>query len=166
VDWAFGLISVGSAWGQRSILYFLGLPIVRLPHRDGSAKRPASVEAPSERPQGAGHAGLLRRLMAFRRHRSHLMDMLGRMASTVGLELTISGTIGTGDPANDAWLLLAMRAAEELPGVQLHIDVEWLEEELECDVVGSASVWLIHVLALGAWLLIRRENRMALRAIA
>ncbi len=167
VSWAFGLVSVQMASRGSLEWFVLGLRIAQQVRSPSSVEGDRTAAAESERPSArTGAVPWLRRLMAFRGHRDHLVGMLSRLAATVRLDLVLSGTVGTGDPANDAWLLMALRAAEELPGVRLLIDVDWLEQQVDVDMEASARVSLFHTMAVAAWLLASRPNRTALRAIA
>jgi hypothetical protein len=91
--------------------------------------------------------------------------MLARLALALRLRLRVSGIVGTGDPADTAFLFAILRAVRELPGVQLEVQSAWIDEELELDAEGSARVWIIHLMVVAAALLWARENRTALRAI-
>jgi hypothetical protein len=75
------------------------------------------------------------------------------------------GVVGTGDPADTALLFGAVRALQELPGVELDLRPDWLDEELEIDARASVRIWIADLLVVVVALLLVRENRAALREV-
>jgi hypothetical protein len=92
--------------------------------------------------------------------------MAARLLGALHLSLRLRGRLGTGDPADTVALVGLLQAARALPGVQLEVEIDWLDEVLEGEAEGSARVWLAEVLAVAALLLLRREHRSALWALA
>jgi hypothetical protein len=89
-----------------------------------------------------------------------------RSARALHLRLRVEGVVGTGDPADTALVSGLARLLEEIPGVEMAVDWEWLEEELELRLEGSARIWIAQMLGIAAMLMLARENRMALRAVS
>jgi hypothetical protein len=124
-------------------------------------------ERPPEKPKPGkkkkARAGALDRLRAGLAERAAFQRMAVRLVRAVHLRLRGSGRIGTGDPAEGAALFAALRALEELPGVELALELDWVEEALEVEVEIGARVWIAELLAVAALLLLERPNRRALR---
>jgi hypothetical protein len=166
VDWAFGLLGLELA-PEGAALRVAGLPIFR---RRRSARLRGEREAPSrdedDDDQDEGSGGGMAKLRAVLRNRRPLFRMAARLLGALHLSLRLRGRLGTGDPADTVALVGLLQAARALPGVQLEVEIDWLDEVLEGEAEGSARVWLAEVLAVAALLLLRREHRSALRALA
>ncbi len=77
--------------------------------------------------------------------------------------LRASGRVGIGDPADTVALGALLAALGALPGVELAIGLDWVEETLEVDVELAARIWIAELLAIAAPLLLVRSHRRALR---
>jgi hypothetical protein len=95
-----------------------------------------------------------------------LLRMVARLAPALRLRLRVKGTVGAGDPADTALLAGLAQLMDGVPGVKLDLGWEWLDEQLDLDVEGSARIWIAHLLCVTAALLWVRENRAALRALS
>lgn len=158
-QWAWGLLGFGVAVGRGMELTVLGMPI-RL-RRGRRRERQEPEEREGEEPEEERRS---RRKMTLRRVR-RLLGMGARLVGTLRLRLRVSGTVGTGDPADTAVLAGSMRALQGLPGVEIDLGWEWLEEQLDLELEGSARIWIAHLLVVAAGLLWVRENRAALWAM-
>lgn len=106
------------------------------------------------------------KLDAFLEHRGALFRILRRLGGTLHLRLRIRGVVGLDDPADTIRLEKALAALGELPGVDMAVELDWLEETLEGEVVGTARVWVPETVAVAVALLLERRNRAAVRALA
>jgi hypothetical protein len=169
LGWAWGLFALRLAPGEGPQLRVLGIRIWRFstaPQRARKArieKESREAEKPSE---GKARGGALRRVQAALHSREALLRMALRSARALHLRLRVEGVVGTGDPADTALVSGLARLLEEIPGVEMAVDWEWLEEELELRLEGSARIWIAQMLGIAAMLMLARENRMALRAVS
>ncbi|MBI5548633.1 MAG: hypothetical protein HY901_32530 [Deltaproteobacteria bacterium] len=160
VEWAWGL--VGFELGtEGAALHLLWLRVWRF----GPRRKHQSEEKKDERREKKPRKSALARLRASLGHGGALRRMVVRLALALHLRLQAWGAIGTGDPADTALLLATIRALQELPGVELDLRPEWLDEELEIDARASARVWVAELLVVAVGLLLVRENRVALREV-
>lgn len=165
LHWAWGLVGVEFSMAG-VFLRVLGLRVWRFRKKpkDAQEKRDEEEDDEEERDEKTKQP-VLARLKAQWRHRQVLMRILKRFARPLRLRLRMSGVLGTGDPADTAMLMGALRLLSELPGVEVDVGCDWLDEEIELDVEGSARIWLLHLLGVAAAVLVVRENRAALRAV-
>ena len=95
-------------------------------------------------------------------------DSLGRiavrLARALHLRVRARGTIGTGDPADAAALVALRGALGALPGVELALGVDWVEEAFDLDLELAARIWIAELLVIAAAVLLARRDRRALRA--
>jgi hypothetical protein len=161
VRWGLGLLSLRVARGERARVAILGIRVLRLGAR-GKRREEAAEE--DEAPDRPGRPR--RRLRALLAHRGPLRRSAGRLAAVLQLSVCARGRVGTGDPADTAALAGAARLAEQIPGVRLELRWDWLEEELDVEVEGRARIWLAHLLVAALGLLLRREIRAMVRAVA
>jgi hypothetical protein len=157
LDWAWGLLRAELASGRGFSVRAAGL---RVPRFGGGRRegRPARVE------EAAPEEGGLDRLRSLLREREALLRMALRLARALHLRVRVTGTVGTGDPADTALLAGLLRALDELPGVELALGVEWVEEVLEIDAECAARIWVAEILVVAALLMRVRAHRAALRA--
>ncbi|MGC4118240.1 MAG: hypothetical protein QM765_27550 [Myxococcales bacterium] len=167
VEWAWGLAGF-EAGTQGKALRLFWLRVWRFAAGSGEAKTDDGTKKPKEtksRGEKKKGPGALARLRSGVEHSPALRRMAMRLARALHLRLSVRGVVGTGDPAQTAQLFAVLLAVQELPGVELDVRPDWLDEELEVDVRGSARVWLADLLVVAAGLLLDRENRAALRAM-
>jgi hypothetical protein len=163
--WAFGLLGVDLRKGG-PVLRLAGLRVMRLRGRGRRARgEPRRPRAKGRAPRKAGKSPAAR-LRAAAANGGRLLGMGARLAGTLHLRLRLEGRVGTGDPADTAALAGLLRAAQALPGIDLRVDVDWLDEVLELEAEGSSRVWIPEVLVVAGLLLLRRGNRAAVRALA
>jgi hypothetical protein len=162
LSWGWGAVCLRI--GRREwALSFFGLRAWRFEARG----RGRSEEAEDREEEARGRSqGRTRKLRSALEHRSALMDAAARLAAVLRLRVLVRGTVGTGDPADTALLSSAARLLGQLPGVELQLQWDWMEEELEIDLEGRARIWIGHLLLAAIGLLMARENRAALRAVA
>jgi hypothetical protein len=166
VDWAFGLLGLELA-PEGAAVRVAGLTIFRS-RRSARWQRERQARSPGGDDDGQGEegGGGMAKLRAALRNRRPLFRMAARLLGALHLGLRLRGRVGTGDPADTVVLVGLLQAARALPGVQLEVEIDWLDEVLEGEAEGSARVWLAEVLAVAALLLLRREHRSALRALS
>jgi hypothetical protein len=165
--WAFGLVTVVAALSGLRVRV-AGVPVWRAAWRElrggegaKDQKEPRRRAAKEPRAKKAGGRG-----RAFLDHRRTLLRMLARFARALHLRLRLRGTVGLGDPIHTARLAGALELLGQVPGVELEVEVDWLDENLEGQAAGSVRVWVPELLAVAAALLFERANRVALRALA
>ncbi len=162
LSWAFGLVGVE----LRREGLALRLAGLRLRRRGARQARTERRRREQRRGHGEPRRSALARLRDGLAGGGRLLRMARRMARTLHLRLRLRGMVGTGDPADGAALCGAIAAARAVPGVEVDVGVDWLDELLELEAEGSARVWLPEVLTVAGLLFLRRENRAALRALA
>jgi hypothetical protein len=166
VDWGFGLLGVELDTGRRVGLRVAWLPVARFTMREKREK----PESPPEKAKPGkkvkkkqAKAGALDRLRAALAERAAFRHIAARIVRAVHLRARASGRIGTGDPADAAALFALLQLLRELPGVELELELDWVEEALDLEVEVGARIWIAELLAVAALLLLERPNRRALR---
>ena len=160
--WAFGLVALElSATGVT--VRVAGLAVFR-PRRAGRAALPARAAEGEAAGEGLRRSGLARVRGALENRRP-LLRMAARLVGALHLRLRLAGRLGLGDPADTAALSGVLEAVRALPGVELSVELDWLGEALDLMAEGSARLWLPEALGVAGFLLLRRENRAALRAV-
>lgn len=165
-DWGFGLLGVELDTARRVRVWVAWLPVARFVMRRKKEKpeRPPEKPKPEKKPKKKkARAGALDRLRAGLAERAAFQHMAVRLVRAVHLRLRGSGRIGTGDPADAAALFALLQALEALPGVDLELELDWVEEALEMELEVGARIWIAELLAVAALLLLERPNRRALR---
>lgn len=165
VAWAFGLVAVELRPGGARLL-LAGAPVARLRARRGERAAPRRERAREERRERTGRHRARARVGGAVSHRAPLLRIAARVLRALHLRLRVRGRIGTGDPADTAALAGVLQAARALPGIELEVEVDWLDEVLEGEADGAARVWLPELLAVAGLLMLRRPNRAAVRALA
>ena len=167
IDWAFGLLGV-ELWRGGHALRLAGLRVVRLRgarRGRGRDSRPARKKARDVEPRKARKSAVTR-LRAVTASSGRLLGMAARLAGTLHLRLRGRGRLGADDPTDTAALAGLLNTARALPGVELEVEVDWLDEVLELTAEGLARVWIPEVLVVAGLLFLGRENRAAVRALA
>jgi hypothetical protein len=124
-------------------------------------ERPAARERESAAPRGEGGG----RFRAVLDHRRALLGMLARFAEALHLRLRVTGAVGLQDPADTAVLAQALELLGRVPGVELALELDWLDETLEGEAVGSARIWAPELAGVAVALLFERANRAAVWAL-
>jgi hypothetical protein len=88
--------------------------------------------------------------------------MAARLVRALHLRVRAGGRVGTGDPADTAALGAVAAALGALPGVELAVELDWVEEALELEVELAARIWIAELLAVAALILLERGHRRAL----
>lgn len=162
VDWGFGLLGFGIDTGRRVQVRVAWLPVARFSMgRSGKAERRASAAKPEEKTRAK--AGPVARLRAALAERAAFQRMAARLLQALHLRLRAAGRIGPGDPADAAALFALLQLLRDLPGVELQVELEWVEEALDLELEAGARIWIAELLAVAAVLLVERPNRRALR---
>ncbi len=166
VDWGLGLLSVGIDARRRVALRVVKIPVARFDlvttgeRRKKDRRRRRLREAKREKKK----AGALARLRAVLAEREGFRGMAARLTRALHLRVRASGQVGTGDPADTAALGALTAALGTLPGVELALGLDWVEEALELDLELAARIWIAELLVVAAPLLLARRHRRALRA--
>lgn len=166
VDWGFGLLGFELDTDRRVRLWAGWLPVARFAmggRREKPERAPAKPKPGKKGRQKQAKAGALGRLRAALAERAAFRRMAARIVRAVHLRARASGRIGTGDPADAAAIFALLQLLRELPGVELELELEWVEEALDVEVEAGARVWIAELLAVAAVLLTERPNRRALR---
>lgn len=160
-DWGFGLLGVRIDTDRRAAVRLLWLPVARFRLRAGKAgeeRRPREEREAKEEQRGA-----LRRLRGALADREAFARMAGRIVRALHLRLRAAGRVGIGDPADTVALHALLSAARRLPGVELEVALDWVEDVLELEAEATARIWIAELLGVVAGLLLARRNRRALR---
>lgn len=168
IRWGAGLFALRLSSADGLAARLLGIPLPRFGARQGRPRSRSRRQDRRQRERGMREASRARkgpRAGALLRHGGDLLRMAVRLARPLRLRVRIAGTVGTGDPADVALLAAIARAAGDLPGVELDLGWDWVDEALELDGELSARIWVAHLLCAAAALFLRRENRAALRAV-
>ncbi|BDG02865.1 hypothetical protein AMOR_18610 [Anaeromyxobacter oryzae] len=165
VDWALGLLSVDVA-ARRAALRVAAIPVARFDlatvrERKKEERRRARPREPRREKRKPGTPARARAVLA---EREALRGIAARLARALHLRVRARGTVGTGDPADTAALIALAAALGALPGVELALGADWMEEALELDVELAARIWIAELLVVAAAVLLARRNRRALRA--
>lgn len=172
--WAFGVVAV-AAVPDGLVLRVAGLRVWRRGWRelfgeakaDGTAQKRAEKgeDGKAERRREAKGEGRGGRGRALRDHRRALLRMLARFGRALHLRLRAAGVVGLYDPVDTAALVSALRLIGQVPGVELALEIDWLDGTLEGEAEGSARVWVPELLAVAVGFLLRRESRTAAWAL-
>jgi hypothetical protein len=162
-DWGFGLLGIELYTGRRVRLWVAWLPVARFVMGRKKEKPERPPEKPKPGKKKKARAGALDRLRAGFAERAAFQRMAARLVRAVHLRLRGSGRIGTGDPSDAAALFALLQALQALPGVELELELDWVEEALELELELGARIWIAELLAVAALLLLERPNRRALR---
>ncbi len=167
VDWGLGLLAAEIDPSRRVTLRVAEIPVVRFalrtarePGKDRSRRRPRKARREGKE---RAKAGALQRLRAALAEREAFRRIAARLARALHLRLRASGRVGIGDPADTVALGALLAALGALPGVELAIGLDWVEETLEVDLELAARIWIAELLAIAAPLLLVRSHRRALR---
>jgi hypothetical protein len=170
VAWAFGLVS-GELTPAGLAVRVAGARVYRARFRDLLRKRSRGAKPerkerrakPEDDRKETGGRGKVRGAW---RHRGALLHVVRRLGGTLHLRLRVRGTVGLDDPADTARLSSVLAAIAALPGVDLAVELDWLDETLEGEAVGSARLWLPETAVVAITLLFERRSRAAVRALA
>jgi hypothetical protein len=164
VDWGFGLLGFALDTERRVTLRLAWIPLRFRMKAKGQKARARHERKPAREEKGREKAGARQRLRAALAERAAFQRIAARLVRALHLRLRAEGRIGIGDPADTALLFAALRALERLPGVELALELDWVEEELELELSADARIWIAELLAVAVGLLLERPNRRALRA--
>jgi hypothetical protein len=162
IDWGPWLLALELHSSRRVVVRLLGVPVARFAM---GARKPGKREPRARKaaPEGKRKGDAIRRLRAGFAEREAFQRMAARLVRALHLRLRAAGRVGIGDPADTAALAALLAALETLPGVELAIDLDWVEEELELELELAARLWIVELLAVAALLLLDRAHRRALR---
>ncbi len=152
--WGWGLVSlrVSSPGVEATILGF-ALPRSLLRGRRKKTRK-------KKKPWGKGRSS--RWLWNSRRV---LFRAVARLLATLHLRGSLSGLVGTGDPAQAFWLDQVLSWLDEhLPGIHLNLGVDFIEPRFEIEGDLEARLWPVETLFAAMLLLLDRETRSAIQA--
>jgi hypothetical protein len=160
VEWGGGLVALRISSERGLAFRLLG---VSIPWKRSRRDEAREEQRRKKRGREPGKRGRPRTALS---HGRALLGMVARLARALRLRLRVNGTVGTGDPADTALLAGLAQLVERVPGLELDLGWEWLDEQLDLDAEGSARIWIAQLLWVAAALLLVRENRAALRAMS
>ncbi len=161
VEWGFGLFAVQISSECGLAFRLLGISVPRLWKR-----RRHDAREERRRKKRAREPRKRKRSRVAPWQGRALLRMVARLAPALRLRLRVKGTVGTGDPAGTALVTSLAQLVDGVPGVELDLSWEWLDEQLDLYAEGSARIWIAQLLCVTAALLWVRENRAALRAVS
>lgn len=166
VDWGLGLLSGSVDARRRVALRVAGIPVARfdLRTRGERGKKDRRRRRPRGERREEKRAGTPARLRAALAEGEAFRGTAARLARALHLRARARGRVGTGDPADTAALGALVTALGTMPGVELAIGLEWIEEALDLDLELAARIWIAELLVAAAPLLLVRRRRRALRA--
>ncbi len=165
IDWALGLLSL-DVDARTAALRVAAIPVARFDlvtkrerrKRGRERARPRAAEGEKRKP------GMPARARAVLAEREALRGIAARAVRSLHLRLRARGTVGTGDPADTAALVALAAAVGALPGVELALGFDWIDEALELEVELAARIWIAELLVVAAAVVLARRDRRALRA--
>lgn len=169
LDWGLWLLAVEIDTERRLTLRLAGVPLTFRLRRKGEraerrARRPREKRERKEPKEKEGRRGGLERLRGALAERASFRRMAARLVRALHLRLRAAGRFGIGDPADTATLYALLTALRSLPGVELEVELDWVDEVLELELEASARVWIAELLVVAVGLLLGRSSRRALRA--
>lgn len=160
--WGWGLLSVG--WGTEAggEVRVLGVRVARFQGgADDEKKKEKKAKKRAKKKEGMEGKKYGPRWAM--RHRHTMLSLLGRFVRALRLRLALGGALGLGDPADTVMLVELLRLAEQqLPGADLDIEVDYLDEILVLEGMVSGRIWLLHLAGIALWALRRRDVRLML----
>ena len=106
-----------------------------------------------------------RGLRWFLQHRCTLTRFLGRLYRAMGVRARLEGALGLDDPAETAVLWGALMQLQALlPGLELAVRPDFLDEELDLRGRLRGRAWLLHLLVVLVGQLLRADTRRMLRS--
>lgn len=165
VDWALGLLAL-DIHAREAALRVAAIPVAHFAlgtererkEEDRRSSRPREARRERRKPRTPG------RIRAALAERDSLGRIAVRLARALHLRVRARGRIGTGDPADAAALVALGAALGALPGVELALGVDWVEEAFDLDLELAARIWIAELLVIAAAVLLARRDRRALRA--
>ncbi len=164
-DWALGFLSL-DVDPRRAALRVASIPVARFPlgtEREREKQGPRRVRRREQRRE-KGMPGTPARIRAVVAEREALQRIFARLGRTLHLRVRARGSIGTGDPADAAALAALGAALGAIPGVELALGIDWIDEALELELELAARIWIAQLLLVAAAVLLARRDRRALRA--
>lgn len=184
--WAWGLVSLRLTPERGAWVHLLGRPVRRLRFgegiytdedgdddgdaKDGDAKdgdEDSDAEAPEQADEvhqpksSGGRRGLGWAL----HHRRALLRVVKRLYRAMGVRARLEGALGLDDPTETALLWgVLMQVQAWLPGLELAVRPDFLEEQLDLRGTLRGRIWLAHLLLIMAGQLLRADTRQMLRA--
>lgn len=173
LGWGWGLFALRWSTASGAALYLLGLRVVRVQH-DASkkdAKRARKAEKKrkkDERKKKRKDKKKSKRGLGWLvEHRHTLLGLAGRLMRALGIRGRLWMRLGLDNPANTAALVqLLILLDRVVPGLELWVEPEYLEETLEADGNVEMRVWLLELMGIAlARLLFDRRTRALLKPV-
>lgn len=169
VSWGWGLFALRWSAASGGAVYLLGLRAMRV-QGDASKKerkRDRKAEKKRDKAKKKKRKKSKRGLGWLVEHRQTLLGLAGRLMRALGLRGRLWMRLGLDDPANTAALVqLLILLDQVVPGLELWVEPEYLEETLEADGEVEMRVWLLELLGIAlARLLFDRQTRALLKPV-
>ncbi len=159
VWWGFGLVQVRAGAGEAPHLRLAGVRVKTLGDDDDEDDEPKKKkDKKKRRKRGPGARWFLE-------HRGTLLRAVYRLLGSFRLEGRISGSLGTGDPADTAALFGALQMVNARTAL-LRLDVRPRYVDEGWDLEGSVrfGAWPMRTVVAALGLLLRRDVRRAMKA--
>ena len=161
--WGWFVLIFDLASGSGARLRLFGLTLSRFKGRaqpsraSGQKKKKKEKKKEKKKPGGGfGH---------FWRKRKTLLRLALRILATLHPRGRLQGVVGLDDPADTAWLDLALwQLRGRWQTFEVDVSCDFTDEALELDGEFKAWIWPIQVLFVGLLLMLNKRNRRALRA--
>jgi hypothetical protein len=155
--WFVLIFDLDSGAGARLRLF--GLTLSRFKGRASEQKKKRKKEKKKENKKPAGGFG------HFWRNRRILLRLALRILSTLHPRGRLRGVVGFDDPADTAWLDLALwQLRGRWQSFEVDVSCDFTDEVLELDGDFRAWIWPVQVVLVGLLLMLSKRNRRALRA--
>jgi len=165
--WAWGLVSLRLTPERGAWIHLLGRPVRRVRRRASAHREDEADEAPEqtgETPRRRDTGG--RRGLGWMLHHRHaLLRVVKRLYRAMGVHARLEGALGLDDPAETATLWgLLMQMQGWLPGLELAVRPDFMDEQLDLRGTLRGRIWLAHLLVIVVGQLLRADTRQMLRA--
>ena len=166
VSWGWGLFALRWSAASGGAVYLLGLRAMRV-QGDASKKDDKRARKAEKKRKKKKEKKSKRGLSWLVEHRQTLLGLAGRLMRALGLRGRVWMRLGLDDPANTAALVqLLILLDRVVPGLELWVEPEYLEETLEADGEVEMRVWLLELLGIAlARLLFDRQTRALLKPV-
>ena len=172
VDWGWGLFALRWSIDSGAAVHLFGLRVIKVradaSDEDDERERKAEKKRKKQQRRQAKRNKKSRRgLRWFTEHRQALLRLAGRIMRALGLRGRLWLRVGLEDPANTAVLVQLLALLDRaVPGLELWIEPDYLEETLEANGSAELGVWLLGLVGIAlAGLLFDRQTRALLKPV-
>jgi len=161
-SWAFGFISASWSTFAGGELRLCGIRLWRQGDESGEEEEEPGEDGKKKKKKKKERKGSYGPRWALR-HRETMLRILGRVLRALRIRLEVAGALGLGDPGDTAVVAAVLRQIHAaLPGAELDIHVDYLEEVLVLHGRLSGRIWLAYLAGIALWELPRRDVRAML----